>query len=1351
MKRLSSLLALVVATLTALALGAAQGSAARETASDEPSVHIVLLDGAPLAAYGGGVAGLAPTDPTVTGARRLDSRSAASRAYLAYLSAQQTDQLARIGTAIGRSVQAIHRYNAVLNGFALALSADEAQRVAALSGVARVVRDTNLELLTDVGPTWIGAEAVWSGSATGGTGTRGEDVLVGVVDTGINHDHPSFADPGPTDGFAYSSYAAPAGPGYRGACDPVTGAPFCNDKLVGVYDFTGTTPLDDNGHGSHTASTAAGNVLDAEIIAPMTLERRISGVAPHARLIAYKACVTAGAAGACPQSGTVASINQATLDGVDVINFSIGGGSRNPWTDVNALAFLNALRAGVFLAVSAGNDGPGAATVGSPADSPWVTAVGASTHNRLFKNSLTELSGGGSPPPPTLVGKGITVGYGPAPIVYAGDRGAPLCGTGPAEAAINPWGPDEFDGEIVVCDRGTYGRVQKGQFLKEAGAGGYVLANDELNGDSVVGDAHHLPAVHITYADGVTLKAWLAAGSGHTGRITGLVTDEAPTNGDLMGSFSSRGPNPSVPGVLKPDVTAPGVDILAAFNTPAGSVGAPPEYNSISGTSMSGPHTAGAAALVRALRPNWSPDEVRSALITTGFNSLPGEGSEVHGVLKEDSATPADPFDLGGGRVELRRAARAGLVLDVDPDTYAAADPTFGGDPTTLNLATLADDSCAGTCSWTREVKSSVSGSVTWTASGQSLGLTVTPASFTLASGASQTLTITADASGVGDGDWGFGRVVLDSSVGSVPDATLPVAIRAAGGEPAGPPRVTLHFHGNAALEGADHDSGHSGEGNCTGDGRTDLFLAACSGPYLLKSPNLSPSPAASWKGGAGDWALDGIDNGGDRTGFDPSWIWCLRADSAANPDEFECPETESPAQGETTLEGPMTIKWWADCGALCVLQTDWEIRLFADGVEVVDQDVSPGAAAVPGATQFEATVNVPNVTANHHFTLIVEPIFLIDQGLVFSIYYDSQGPCRAPGSGPCDSVVHMPVVAVVANREPVANDDSATVGREGSVDVDVLANDTDADGDELEVTAFTHGSYGTVTKNDNGTLKYTQSGGPTASDSFAYTVNDGRGGTDTATVSVTVTGPDLVVSDVTTARNGGNRTTVTATVENDGTSDAPATATEFVVDDSTVIGVAATPAIPAGESATVSVQWSTAGVSGEHELTVTADDAEAAAETNETNNAATLTVTVKGNKVQNGSFEQSSNGSSPDNWTSSGDTTYEQGGSDGERSASAGPTGSWQSDPVDVQAGVGYGFSVDVSGAAGTVTIEQLSAAGTVLASLPLPFAASPLGVFETVAGALTTVEGAVQVRVRLAGSLAGTATFDNVWLWEE
>ncbi|HWG55199.1 MAG TPA: hypothetical protein VNT58_01625, partial [Gaiellaceae bacterium] len=170
----------------------------------------------------------------------------------------------------------------------------------------------------------------------------------------------------------------------------------------------------------------------------------------------------------------------------------------------------------------------------------------------------------------------------------------------------------------------------------------------------------------------------------------------------------------------------------------------------------------------------------------------------------------------------------------------------------------------------------------------------------------------------------------------------------------------------------------------------------------------------------------------------------------------------------------------------------------------------------------------------------------------------------------------------------------------------------------------------------------------------------------------------------------------------------------------------------------------------GEHRITATADSGAAAAETDEGNNSASRTVSVKGNKVQNGSFEQSSSGTTPDSWSSSGTTSYESGGSDGQRSAAAGPGGTWTSAPVAVTPGAAYVFSVDVAGAAGTATVEQLSAAGTVLSSLPLVFAETPAGVFSTVTAGVTAVDGATQVRIRLAGSLAGTARFDNVSLTE-
>jgi subtilisin family serine protease len=725
----------VVGVLVALTVGSQAGAA-------PVSGYIVQLSDSPLASYGGGIAGLAPTKPSALGAVKLDPSSAASKAYLAYLTQKQTAFQTTLASTLGRSATATISYKYAFNGLYIPLSDAEAAVVSKLTGVKNVEKERMLQLQTDVGPQWIGASSLWDGSAAGGVrGTMGEGVIVGDIDTGINHDHPSFAATG-GDGYTVKNSRGK----FYGLCDPVTGAPFCNTKLIGVYDFTGTTPEDDNEHGSHTASTAAGNVIAAAVLHAPTIDitRRISGVAPHANLITYKTCTAAG----CLNALTTQAIDQATADGVDVINFSIGGGTQDPWSESNSQAFLGARDAGVFASVAAGNSGPAASTMGSPANAPWVTAVAATTHNRKFVNHLTGMSGG----PADMTGAGVTSGFGPAKIVYAGDYGSPLCGSGPAlpdgSSAVNPFTPGTFHGEIVVCDRGTYGRVAKGNNVKAGGAGGYVLANDQASGDSLVGDAFVLPGVAVTYKDGIALKQWLATAGDHSGTIAGATLDLSPANGDQMASFSSRGPDKSDPAVLKPDVAAPGVDILAAINGPA-TVG-DAEYGILSGTSMATPHITGAAALVRALHNSWTPAEIQSALMMSGKTSVTEGGKAV------------GPFARGAGRADLTRAALVGLVMNETSANYTAADPATGGDPSTLNVPSLAGTGCQATCSWTRTVTNALVGSTTWnvtTTKPKGMTLTVSPATFTLAPGQSQKLTITADVSKLGVGQWVDGEV----------------------------------------------------------------------------------------------------------------------------------------------------------------------------------------------------------------------------------------------------------------------------------------------------------------------------------------------------------------------------------------------------------------------------------------------------------------------------------------------------------------------------------------------------------------------------------------------------------------
>ena len=743
----SNVMRALLTVVAALVLASALASAQPSTAALSLERYIVQLTDPPLASYRGGVAGLAPTNPSTLGAVRLDPKSAASKAYLDYLAGKQSGVQGSLQTALGRTVSFPYSYRYAYNGFAAVLTEPEANTLRGLAGVADVQKDYVRELQTDAGPAWIGAPGIWGGGDTGGLpATKGEGVVVGVIDTGINHDHPSFADKG-GDGYDHTN---PRGTFY-GLCDPLLGKPFCNDKLIGVYDFTGTTPEDDNQHGSHTASTAAGNAVSAVLNAPtLSLTRQISGVAPHANLITYKACIAAG----CMGASLTAAIDQATADMVDVINYSIGGGPSDPWNDSDSEGFLGARDAGIFVAASAGNSGPGAETVGSPANAPWLLSVGASTHNRSLKNSLTSMSGGSTAPPSTLNGKSFTSGYGPASIVHAAAYGNELCGA--------PFAPGTFKGQIVICVRGVNPRVEKGRNVKLGGAGGMVLVNSAADGEGIVGDPHELPAVHLGYRDGQTLTAWVRdGGTGHTATIAGTTVDTAAVNGDVMAGFSSRGPNKPAPGILKPDITGPGVDVLAAVKTPE-------EFGILSGTSMSSPHLAGSATLVRALHPDWTPAEVQSALMSTALDS---------GIRKEDGVRPADSFDMGAGRIDLTKAGRAGFVLDEQGPDFVAANPKTGGDPTTLNLASLTSADCVGTCTWTRTLRGTTSGTWTVKTSGpRALGLTVSPTRFTLAPGATQELTVTANVSKLPAGKYAFGRITLASSAGS-PEAHLPVTV----------------------------------------------------------------------------------------------------------------------------------------------------------------------------------------------------------------------------------------------------------------------------------------------------------------------------------------------------------------------------------------------------------------------------------------------------------------------------------------------------------------------------------------------------------------------------------------------
>jgi subtilisin family serine protease len=771
--------------------GALQGDRAASTLKrfviEFPDPPLALYDGRELtAADRGGPRSLPATALQFSGEPRLDLRSPAALAYLEYIAERHEELRLEAALLLGRPVTPVFQYRSATNGMALDLTEAEAAELAESPLLKSIKPDTRHRLETDAGPEWIGAGAIWEG-LPGFPQARGENVVVGVIDSGINWEHPSFADPS-SDGYVFSNPLSQQ----LGLCgDPEVE---CNGKLIGVYDFVEDDPetedvveentkgRDNDGHGSHVASIAVGN--RANVLLNNAVNATLSGVAPHANVVAYRVCYIGQPVGAdtagCAGSAILSAIDQAVDDGVDVINYSIGSGPSDPWANGSiARAFLAARGAGVFVATSAGNAGPNPGTVGSPANAPWMVAVGNATHNRVFGTRVENLTGGATTPPGDLAGASLTGGSGQRLIVHAKDYGFPLCGTGPEElgascasntGASNPWkGQTPFNGEIVVCDRGQYGRVEKGKNVLLAGAGGYILANTEEFGESVVADTHCLPSSHIGEEDGDKLRAWLDSGAGHGGSISNFTLSEKDSFGDQLSETSSRGPALApVEDTLKPNLIAPGTQILAAIEDGQ-------KFDTKSGTSMASPHIAGAAALLKSMHSGWSVSQIVSAIETTATAELATVGGTV----------AATPQQRGAGRPQLAEAANAGLYLNVTTSQFMIANPATGGNPGALNLAGLVDAGCAETCSFTRTVTDQMGGG-NWSATAvdfpAGVGVTVNPSNFSLANGASRALNIGLDLAGSGKvGEWMDGRIRL-SAAGS-PDQYLTVSAFYSGGD----------------------------------------------------------------------------------------------------------------------------------------------------------------------------------------------------------------------------------------------------------------------------------------------------------------------------------------------------------------------------------------------------------------------------------------------------------------------------------------------------------------------------------------------------------------------------------------
>ena len=685
-----------------------------------------------------------------------------AKAHRDEIISEQANHLQAMTTALRHDLNVTHHFLMTHSGIAARLTPEEAQTVRGLPGIKSVERERLYHTTTFRSPEFIGADKIWDGTAVppGSSGTRGEGMIIAMLDTGIDPTHPSFAnDPN---------------------CGHGTTQP---DKLLSALDCSSTDinglcdgpdPVDHVEHGTHTSSTAGGNTVGTDASPPPVLQ--ISGVAPCASIRAYKVCPTND----CPDADIKAGVDSVLIHGdPKLMSFSISGGT-DPWND-NDRDFLDLVDADVLVSAAAGN---GDVVVGQVNHrGPWVFTVAASTKDQVLFDGVLSASGPGEPPPDTQ-NIGLSIGS-------ASPDGTPLtdfpirhftgqnidfegCNSEP------PFPPGFFTGSVALIRRGNCPFTEKITNAFNAGAAMVVIRNNVPG--TVLMDTTGQPAVPAYSCDQAPGDALAAFVDAHpTDATANFTLDGAATSqGDILADFSLRGPDPApYQDITKPDITGPGVLVYAAFPINLGA------YGTISGTSMSTPHTTGSAALVRKVHPDWTVSETKSALMMTSFN----------GGTKEDGTTPWDADDVGSGRLDLTKAALAGLVMDETTQHYIDANPNTGGDPKTLNIPTVRNMDCSPNCTWTRTVRNSRTEATSWTASGTAItpgfDIEVSPSSFTFGGGLGETqeLTITATPTTDLTGAVAFGEVVLHETGGVSPDERVTVAIK---GEGSGGGDITL-------------------------------------------------------------------------------------------------------------------------------------------------------------------------------------------------------------------------------------------------------------------------------------------------------------------------------------------------------------------------------------------------------------------------------------------------------------------------------------------------------------------------------------------------------------------------------
>ncbi|BAF29685.2 subtilisin-like protease 4 [Oryza sativa Japonica Group] len=554
----------------------------------------------------------------------------------------------------------IYTYKTTIFGFAVNITEAEKDYVMKNNGVLKVYKDSLLPLLTTHTPDFLGLrlrEGSWKKTS------MGEGVIIGVLDTGIDFTHTSFDDDGmqepPTK--------------WRGSCK--SSLMKCNKKLIGGSSFIrgqkSAPPTDDSGHGTHTASTAAGGFVDGASVFGNG-NGTAAGMAPRAHLAIYKVCSDKG----CRVSDILAGMEAAIADGVDIMSMSLGGPAKPFYNDIIATASFSAMRKGIFVSLAAGNSGPSSSTLSNEA--PWVLTVGASTIDRQME-ALVKLGDGD-----LFVGESAYQPHNldPLELVYPQTSGQNYC-----------FFLKDVAGKIVACEHTTSSDII-GRFVKDAGASGLILLGQEDSGHITFADPNVLPVSYVDFPDATVIRQYINSSNSPTASIIFNGTSLGKTQAPVVAFFSSRGPSTASPGILKPDIIGPGVNVIAAWPFMEGQDANNDKhrtFNCLSGTSMSTPHLSGIAALIKGTHPDWSSAAIKSAIMTTAYVV----DNQKKAILDE-RYNIAGHFAVGAGHVSPSEAIDPGLIYDIDDAQYISYLCGLGYTDVQVEIIANQKDACKG-------------------------------------------------------------------------------------------------------------------------------------------------------------------------------------------------------------------------------------------------------------------------------------------------------------------------------------------------------------------------------------------------------------------------------------------------------------------------------------------------------------------------------------------------------------------------------------------------------------------------------------------------------------------------------